>query len=91
MKVTFSENAWKEYMTLQNANDKHILKKLNELIKEIQRKGLSEGIGQPEPLKHNYAGCWSRRITQTQEHRLIYTMDENKNLIIVKCMGHYDD
>ncbi|MCL2141707.1 MAG: Txe/YoeB family addiction module toxin [Methanimicrococcus sp.] len=89
MTIIFSEDAWKEYIELQNTNSKPVIKKINELIKEIQRKGLSKGMGQPEPLKHNYAGYWSRRITQ--EHRLVYTMDENKNLIIIKCMEHYDD
>jgi toxin YoeB len=73
MNIIFSEDAWKEYTELQNTNSKHVIKKMNELIKEIQRKGLSEGIGKPEPLKYKYAGYWSRRITQ--EHRLIYTMD----------------
>jgi toxin YoeB len=58
------------------------------LIKEIRRKGQAEGIGHPELLKHQYSGCWSRRITQ--EHRLIYSLDENKNLVIHGCKGHYE-
>jgi toxin YoeB len=45
------------------------------------------GAGKPEPLRHRKA--WSRRIAQ--EHRLVYNFDENKNLIIYSCRGHYED
>ena len=67
--------------------DKSITKKINELIKDIQRNGLSSGIGKPEPLK--YRKAWSRRINH--EHRLIYNLDENKNILIIACKGHYQD
>ena len=67
--------------------DKSMVKKINELIKDINRNGLEKGLGKPEPLKHRKA--WSRRITQ--EHRLVYNFDENKNLIIISCSGHYEN
>ncbi len=67
--------------------DKKILKKINELVKDIERNGLSEGIGKPEPLKHRKA--WSRRIDK--ENRLVYNIDESSNLWIIVCKGHYED
>lgn len=64
-----------------------MVKRINELIKDIERNGLLKGIGKPEPLKHRKA-C-SRRITE--EHRLIYNMDDNRNLILYSCKYHYED
>lgn len=60
--------------------------RINELLKEIKRTPFS-GIGKPEPLKHQYKGYWSRRITQ--EHRLIYKVSGD-DILIVNCKGHYD-
>ncbi|NLC43088.1 MAG: Txe/YoeB family addiction module toxin [Clostridiales bacterium] len=62
-----------------------MLKKINELILDIGRNG-NEGIGKPEPLKHELSGYWSRRITDA--HRLIYSTDE-ENIYIASCKGHY--
>ncbi len=67
MKITFSKNAWEDYIYLQT-EDKKTLKKINALIKDIQRTPY-EGIGKPEPLKFDLAGYWSRRIGL--EHRLV--------------------
>ena len=70
------------------ANDgQKTVKKINALIKDIESNGLSTGIGKPEPLK--YRKAWSRRIDI--EHRLIYNQDENGNLLIISCKGHYED
>ena len=82
---TFTENAWEDY-TYWQAVDKKIVKKINELIKAIQRTPF-EGIGKPEPLKFDLAGYWSRRIDQ--EHRIVYKVTENE-LIIIACRYHYD-
>ena len=84
MSNIFADEAWEDYTDWQ-FRDKKIAMKINELIKDIHRNGLSQGIGKPEPLRHRKA--WSRRITH--EHRLVYNFDENKNLIIVSCKGHY--
>lgn len=65
--------------------DKKMLKRINELIKDIQRTPLS-GIGKPEPLKHHLSGFWSRRITE--EHRLVYQLTED-SLLIASCRYHY--
>ena len=86
MNIIFSENAWTEYTDWQK-EDKKMVIKINALIKDIQRNGMLVGIGQPELLKHGFSGLCSRRITL--EHRLVYAQDENENLVIVKCKGHY--
>jgi len=67
--------------------DKKTLIKINNLIKDIERNGLVDGIGKPEPLK--YRKAWSRRIDK--ENRLIYNHDERGNLIIIACKGHYEE
>jgi toxin YoeB len=84
MNKIFSNTAWEEYIYGQT-EDKKILKKINELIKDIER-NRNTGIGKPEALKHELTGFWSRRITEV--HRLIYSLDE-ENLYIVSCRGHY--
>jgi toxin YoeB len=85
MKITFSKNAWEDYLSWQR-DDKKILKKINELIKDIQRTPF-DGIGKPEALRFDLAGLWSRRIDL--EHRLVYRF-ENDELFIYSCRYHYD-
>lgn len=72
MEVVFLDQAWEDYLYWQN-NDKKILKKINNLLSDINRNPFT-GIGSPEALKHNLSGYWSRRITL--EHRLVYRMHE---------------
>lgn len=84
MRLIFSNKAWDDYLYWQN-NDKQVLKKINQLIKDAKRDPF-DGTGKPEPLKHELSGCWSRRITD--EHRLVYQVDEN-GLSIVSCKYHY--
>jgi len=85
MKYVFVDESWDDYLYWQKI-DKKILKRINLLIKDISRQPY-EGIGKPEPLKHNYRGFWSRRING--EHRLIYQVRENE-IRIIKCRFHYD-
>ena len=85
MKVTFSQNAWEDYISWQS-EDKKILKKINSLIKEIQRNPY-DGIGKPEPLKYDLSGLWSRRIDR--DHRLVYQIINNE-LLVYSCRYHYD-
>jgi toxin YoeB len=85
MKLTFAEQAWSDYLYWQ-AHDKKILKKINMLIKEVKRAPF-EGMGSPEPLRHNWSGFWSRRITR--EHRLVYTVVEDE-VLIAQCRYHYE-
>lgn len=84
MKLTFSSRAWEEYLFWQQI-DKQMLKRINLLIKEIQRTPF-EGIGKPEPLKHGLSGYWSRRIDD--EHRLVYKF-VNDELFIAQLRYHY--
>lgn len=84
MNKIFSKIAWDQYKYWQT-EDKKILKKINERIVDIERNGNS-GLGKPEPLKYELQGFWSRRITD--EHRLIYRIEES-NIYIVACRYHY--
>jgi len=83
-KIVFQGRGWDDYQ-YWILTDKKVLKKINELLRDIDRNG-NTGIGKPEPLKNELSGFWSRRITG--EHRLIYGMDE-QNIYIAKCKGHY--
>ena len=85
MRITFSKNAWEDY-TLWQSEDKKMMKKINDLIKDIQRTPYA-GMGKPEALKYDLAGLWSRRIDR--EHRLIYQANENE-ILIYSCRYHYD-
>lgn len=84
MKLTFAEKAWEDYLYWQQ-NDKKILRRINTLIKDIKRNPYS-GIGDPEPLKYNWSGFWSRRITK--EHRLVYAVEKDA-ILIAQCRFHY--
>ncbi len=85
MKKLWADRAWDDYLYWQQ-QDKKVLKRINELVKDIEHNGVSKGIGKPEPLR--YRKAWSRRIDQ--ENRLIYNIDEHGNLWIVSCKGHYN-
>ena len=67
---------------------KRIIKKINQLIKDIIRNG-NTGIGHPEPLKHELSGYWSREIDE--KNRLVYKILDNGNVLIAHCKGHYKD
>jgi len=85
MKLIFVDQSWEDYLYWQK-NDKKIVKRINLLIKDIQRTPY-QGIGKPEQLKHNYQGLWSRRITK--EHRLIYKIDK-ESVVLLKLRFHYN-
>lgn len=86
MNKVFADIAWKDY-EYWLAIDKTKLKKINKLIQSIERDGFNKGLGKPEPLKYEFKGYWSRRITD--EHRLIYKVDED-NIYIASCKDHYE-
>jgi len=85
LKKIWSDISWDDYLYWQKENKK-ILKKINDLIKDIERNPF-KGIGKPEPLKNNLSGWWSRRIDDT--HRIVYRI-ENGNLEIAQCREHYN-
>ena len=84
MKLIFSEKGWEDYLYWQSA-DKKTLKRINMLIKDIKRDPF-KGIGDPEPLKYNWSGFWSRRITKA--HRLVYAIEKD-SILIAQCRFHY--
>ena len=84
MILSWAKNGGEDYLYWQ-ATDKKILQRINTLIKDILRQPF-EGIGDPEPLKHNWAGYWSRRIDRA--HRIVYKVTDDA-LYIVQCRFHY--
>jgi len=82
--IQFTLHAWEDYVYWQET-DRRILKRINELIRDVSRNP-HQGIGKPEPLKHNYAGYWSRRTTD--EHRLVYKV-EGSTVKVVQLRYHY--
>ncbi|TDA67175.1 Txe/YoeB family addiction module toxin [Sulfuricurvum sp. IAE1] len=84
MKIVFAEEAWNDYLYWQET-DKKMLKRINELIKAISREPFA-GIGDPELLKFNWSGFWSRRINR--EHRIVYAVQDD-SILIAQCRYHY--
>jgi toxin YoeB len=85
MKLTFTDAAWEDYLWVQQYQPQ-LLKRINELIRDTKRNPF-KGIGKPEPLKRDLRGCWSRRITN--EHRLVYKIEQD-TLLIISCRYHYE-
>lgn len=84
MNIKFDPLAWEDYLYWQQT-DKRMLRRINDLIKDIQCNPF-EGIGKPEPLKHQLSGLWSRRIDE--RHRLAYAVDDD-TLTVLQCSAHY--
>ena len=90
MQIDFSSKAKEDLNFWIKSGNKSLLNKIYSLIEDIQLHPF-EGIGKPEPLKHNLTGCWSRRINQ--EHRIIYRVTEEKTIEILNILslkGHYE-
>ena len=85
MRLLWDDDAWEDYLYWQT-QDKKMLKRVVALIKDIRRSAF-EGIGKPEPLKHNLSGWWSRRIDET--NRIVY-YEKDGIIHIVACRDHYD-
>lgn len=85
MILSFHQHAWEDYLYWQQ-NDKAVLRRINTLIRDIQRDPFN-GIGKPEPLKFDFSGYWSRRIDH--EHRIVYKVSDD-NIVIAQLRGHYD-
>ena len=84
MRVIFADHAWEDF-TYWVDHDRKIARRIVRLINEIERNPF-DGIGKPEPLKHDLAGFWSRRITE--EHRLVYSIDKDE-ILIAQARYHY--
>lgn len=85
-KIVFTEQAWQDYLYWQT-QDKKTLRRINQLLTDISRNG-NAGMGKPEPLKHNFAGYWSRRIDEV--NRLVYRITDG-TIEVLQCRGHYQD
>lgn len=85
MKKIWFDEAWNDYVLWQQ-KDKKTLNKINNLIKDIER-GNFDGLGKPEPLRHELQGYWSRRIDNV--NRIVYKVEDNI-LYIISCKGHYE-
>lgn len=84
--IRFLPDAWEDYLYWQG-QDKKTLKRINQLIQQIQRTPF-EGIGKPEPLVGNLSGYWSRRIDDA--NRLMYFADDH-SVVLINCRYHYGD
>lgn len=82
----WQDDAWEDYLYWQS-QDKKTLKKINNILKDIDRNG-NKGISKPEPLSGDLSGYWSRRIDD--KNRIVYKI-ENDQLIIIQCGSHYRD
>ena len=87
MRKTWAEQGWDDYLYWQT-QDKKTLRRINDLVKDIERNGVANGIGKPEPLKGDLQGFWSRRIDE--KNRLVYNQAPDGALCIVSCRGHYE-
>ena len=87
MRKTWTEQGWDDYLYWQT-QDKKTLRRINDLVKDIERNGVANGIGKPEPLKGDLQGFWSRRIDE--KNRLVYNQSSDGALCIVTCRGHYE-
>lgn len=86
MRKCFTENGWQDYLFWQT-EDKRTLKKINDLLKDIERNG-NVGLGKPEPLSGDLSGFWSRRIND--KDRLVYRIEGNE-IQVLACRYHYSD
>ncbi len=86
MNKIWFDKAWEDYLYWQ-LQDRKLLKKINDLLKSVERDGESAGLGKPEPLKGNLTGLYSRRIDEV--HRLVYRVS-NGVIEVVSCKGHYE-
>ena len=86
MNKLWHDEAWKDYVYWQ-AQDKKYLKKINRLLKDIDRNGYN-CIGKPEPLKGDLSGYWSVRIDE--QNRIVFRINNNY-LEIIQCGTHYKE
>lgn len=86
MRKIWTDAGWDDYLYWQQ-QDKKTLRKINDLVKDIERNGVRAGIGKSEPLIGNLQGFWSRRIDE--KNRLVYNLAADGSLCIIACRGHY--
>ena len=82
--LKFAPRGWEDYSSVTQ-NDAALRKRLNKIFADIMRNPY-EGIGKPEPLKHELSSSWSRRIDD--KHRLVYEVC-GEDIVIQQCRHHY--
>jgi toxin YoeB len=87
MSKLWQDEAWDDYLHWQT-EDKKTLKKINTLLKDIERNGYN-GIGSPEPLKHDLTGFWSVEIDK--KNRMVFRINDDGNIEILQCGSHFRD
>ena len=87
MNILFTDTSWEQYTKWQE-QDKKTIKRINQLLKSIDRDGTMQGIGKPELLKYGKSGLYSRRIDEA--NRLVYEILDHQ-IIVKSCKGHYED
>ena len=87
MNILFTDTGWTQYTEWQG-QDKKTIKRINQLLKSIDRDGALQGIGKPELLRHDKSGLYSRRIDDA--NRLVYEISDYQ-IIVKSCKGHYED
>ncbi len=87
MNILFTDTGWNQYIEWQG-QDKKTIKRINQLLKSIDRDGAMQGIGKPERLKYDKSRLYSRRIDEA--NRLVYEISDNQ-IIVKSCKGHYED
>ena len=85
MEIIFAPKALKDLKHWKSSGNTKIQKKITTLITAISNDPFNR-IGKPEPLKHEFTGCWSRRINE--EHRIIYEVS-SKSIEILSLKDHY--
>lgn len=84
MRLVFTPHGWADYQHWVST-DRSTVKRINRLIDDVLRDPF-DGIGKPEQLRHAFAGCWSRRISE--EHRLVYLVDGD-DVVVLQARFHY--
>jgi len=87
-KIKVEKQAEKDFAKIYKSGQKSVIKKLETIIKELQTHP-SKGIGNPEQLKHELSGYWSRRLNK--KDRLVYQIieEQDKMVVIIAALGHY--
>ena len=85
MKLSFTERGWEDFLWIRD-NEPRLERKLRRLLEECKRTPF-QGTGKPEPLKHDYAGFWARRLSD--EHRLVYSVEPDA-ITVIACRSHYE-
>ena len=87
MRKTWTDQGWDDYLYWQT-QDKRTLRRINELVRDIERNGPLVGIGKPEALRGELQGFFSRRIDE--KNRLVYFQSPDGALCVIGCRGHYE-